>query len=427
MKILVLSDTAWNTSNSFGNSYANIFGGMEDITFASIYCREGVPNYSGISCAVMITERQLLSNLKDKSRPAVIPMSVDADGTAEKPREWGAVNVGRKYRWQIMFWARELIWKVGRWECRELKAFLDEFQPDLIFQPLYYTQYINDIAEFVRDYTKAPMVAYISDDLYTLRQFRLSPLYWINRLMIRRSLRRVIGGCEILYVISELQKREYEKIFRKPCRILTKGADFSGPVPVRQQSEGPVKLLYAGNLGVKRWRSLGTVAQAVARLRREGLQAELDIYSPTPLSAAMEKALKKDGCRLHKPVPYAEIQRLQQQADILIHAEGMSLRSRLAVRQSFSTKLVDFFKLGKCIFAIGPKQVASMEHLIKNDAAVTATKKAEVYEALKKLLQEPELLAQYGGRAYECGRKYHDIKTIQSMLQEDLQAIVRKR
>lgn len=107
-----------------------------------------------------------------------------------------------------MFWARDFVWKIGRWCSPELKAFIDDFKPDVIFQPIYYSNYISDIALFIKKYTGVPMVGYISDDCYTLRQFNLSPLYWIDRLHKRKKVKQVFMSCEFVYVISEIQKRE---------------------------------------------------------------------------------------------------------------------------------------------------------------------------------------------------------------------------
>ena len=76
---------------------------------------------------------------------------------------------------------------------------------------------------------------------------------------------------------------------------------------------------------------------------------------------------------------YEKIKELQKAADIQVHVEGLSLKARLTVHQSFSTKLVDLFALGKCIFVVGPRDVASVSHLLKNDAAIVASEENEVY------------------------------------------------
>ncbi len=426
MRILVLSNTPWANDNSFGNSYSNIFDGIPGLQFANIYLQPGQPDNNFDMRFFQITEKLLLQNMKNPKKPSGI--QVIPDGTKEKIKE-NIVAKGyeqaRKMRWQVMFWGRDLIWKVGRWKSVQLQDFLDDFHPDLIFQPVYSKPYINDLALYIKEYTHVPMLGYISDDNYTLRQFNLSPLYWIDRLWSRKKVKAVIEKCEMLYVISKIQKEEYEKIFNPPCKILTKCADFNGTFPEWELSQDLVGMLYAGNIGSERWKSLALVSEAVARLNYEGYQIKFDIYTATPQTEKMKKALNLTGSSLHSAISYEEITELEKKTDILVHAEGLSLKSRMAVHQSFSTKLVDYFAMGKCIFAVGTEDMASIKHLKENDAAVIADSKTMIYIRLKWLLLDTHRILQYGQRAYRCGAKCHDKASMQKMLIEDLKKVER--
>lgn len=424
MKILVVSDTPWANDNSFGNSFSNIFGGIQDLQFANIYLRHGQPDNDFDMCFFQITEKLLLRNLKNSKEPSGIqvfqngrkdgvPMDIPVNG----------FDQARKMRWQILFWGRNFIWKIGRWKSDQLKSFLDEFQPDIIFQPVYFQPYINDVALFAKEYTKAPMLGYISDDNYTLRQFRISPLYWIDRLWNRQKVKEVIEKCKILYVISQIQQEEYENIFTPACKILTKCYDFSKPMPEWKLSGDTIKMIYAGNIGAGRWKSLALISSAVDKLNREGYKVQFDVYSTTSQTKKMKKALNTMGSKLHGAVSYEKVLDLQSKSDILVHAEGLSLESRMAVHQSFSTKLVDYFALGKCIFAIGTEDEASIKHLKDNHAAVVAENKSMVYYQIKWLLSDMDRILQYGKSAYLCGAKFHDKAEMQKMIMQDLNKI----
>lgn len=82
--------------------------------------------------------------------------------------------------------------------------------------------------------------------------------------------------------------------------------------------------------------------------------------------------------------------------------------------------------LGKCIFAVGTPDVASIRHLLDNDAAIVASNHKDVYAHLKKILDEPEMIPYYGKQAYACGAKCHNKATMQTMLMEDLRKVVEK-
>lgn len=129
--------------------------------------------------------------MKDKTQPSGSEIFVDKTKPTElNEKERQMLDSARKKRWMLMFWVRDFIWKIGRWCSPELKAFIDDFKPDIIFQPIYYSNYILRTALFIKEYTGVPMIGYISDDCYTLKQFRLSPLYWIDRFHKRRKVKR---------------------------------------------------------------------------------------------------------------------------------------------------------------------------------------------------------------------------------------------
>lgn len=431
MNILVLSNTAWNKDNSFGNSFSNIFEGIPNIKFANIYCRTGEPDNGFDMQYFQITEKSLIDNLRYKHIPSGRIVYHQDSTNLERENlnkyEVPGFSQASKMRWQIMFWARDCIWKFGRWKSVQLLRFIDDFKPDLIFQPVYIKPYINDIALFIKKYTNVPMIGYISDDNYTLKQYRLSPLYWIDRLYNRRKVREVIEQCKLLYVISDIQKKEYEEIFTPPCKVLTKCADFTKTLPKWPLPNKKISLIYAGNLGTGRWKSLGLISKVIERLQNENYLITLDVYSSTPQTKRIKKELHKRGTTLHGAVPYKYILDLEQQADILVHVEGLEKKNRLEVHQSFSTKLVDFFELGKCIFAIGTEDEASIYHLIKNDAAIVAKNEDEIYKKLKYIVMHPEIVLEYGEKAFLCGAKNHNKLYIQRMLMQDIEKVITER
>lgn len=425
MKILVLSSTPWSKENSFGNSFSNIFEGIEDIEVANIACRPGRPTSYLVKRYFQITEKSLLKNLKNKKFPSGTELSVEK----ETPDSAYTQNIkarafGQKNRWQILFWARDMIWKLGRWKSPELISFVDSFKPDLIFQPVYYSSYMNDIAQFLKKHTGKPMIGYISDDCYTLKQFSLSPLYWIDRLYKRRKVRKTIEQCELLYVISNVQKQEYENIFTTPCKVLTKCADFEDDRKPSWKKPGEVlKMVYAGNISRGRFEVLAEIANAVNRLNAERKSFSLDIYTPSPLTDKQKKNFCGDGVALHPPVSYEQILEIQNNADILVHAEGFSLKERLAVHQSFSTKIVDYLGMNRCVFAAGSDYCASIRYFQENDCGATAVCKGDILPQLRKLRDDPALLQYYAQKAWESGKTNHSKEKMQAMVSADIKAV----
>ncbi|MEA5015881.1 MAG: hypothetical protein VB099_15105 [Candidatus Limiplasma sp.] len=425
MNILVLSRTPWRNDNSFGNTFTDIFQQDGLYHIIHVYCGSGHPNSTLPKKIFKIDEGLVAKSILRRHIPT--GQTVTA-GQGNRPESTAnqAISHVKRHKWQILYWMQELVWLLGKWKTEDLVSFLENADIDLIFQPIYPSFYMNRISRFMKNYTQKPMVCFTADDAYTLKQFSLSPLFWIDRLLKRRAIRKTILSSELLYVISEAQKKEYEKIFNKPCKILTKQKDFSGLPRLKTAFHSPMRLVYAGNIGIGRWRTLGCLAQEIEKVNARETRMELFIYTGTPITKSIRKALSGKGTHLSKPVPASEIAQIQSDADILIHAEGFRFGEGLRVRHSFSTKIVDYLAAGRCILALGRKNTASIEHLKKNNAALLAQSKAEIPSVLQRILKDRAILNTTAQNGWLCGQRYHNASALRKMLLEDLHAVVKQ-
>lgn len=428
MKILVLSNTPWNVNNSFGNSYSNIFQGMDDIEFANIYCRSGEPNNKLNIRYFQIDTSSMVKSIFKRNYKTGKVVKKNTNSARELDSISSSIfEYSRKHRWVILLWIRELIWRLGKWKTQELLSFIDDFKPDLIFQPIYGQgySYLGKIALFIKKYTDVNMVGYVSDDCYTLRQLSFSPLYWVDRLARRPKLKKLMKSCKLMYVISEIQKNEYEDMLKIPCKILTKGEKFENQ-PDYYEVHTPIHMVFAGNIGEGRWKSLKIIGEVLEEINIGGIKIDLTVYTATPMTNEMLKELSCQSIRLCPPVPSIDLPGIYQQADVLVHVESTDLKERLLVHQSFSTKLVDYFCASRAIFAYGPLDAASIDVLKSRDAALVADTKDECMKILKNIVSNPQILINYSNNGWAVGRKYHKIDTIQLMLREDFKRITKE-
>lgn len=426
-KILILSQNAWRDDNSFGSSYSNIFKHVKNVKIANIYCESALPRNDVADKYFQMDEKSIIKNLKNKN--IKIGKEVFKAEKAETKLKGSnkVVLRARKLRWQFFFWGRDLIWKVGRWKSEELKKFIDDFDADVLFFPLYVSNHMNDLAYYIIKYTKKRLIFYVSDDVYMLKQLSLSPLYWINRFIARGKIKRVMKHCDLLYVISDIQKQDYEKIFGIKCKVLTKGDKFVGEAPVKSEIGDPIKLVYTGNIGSGRWKTLSKIAAGLKKINRDGLKAVIEIYTFTPTTKKMELDLNIGGTSLlKKGVSAEEVKKIHKNADILVHVESLSLKETLKARQSLSTKVVDYFASAKCIFAVGDKRIASIDHLISNDAAIVATSEKQIYSKLKSIIDDKNTIIEFSKKAWECGKSHHQIDKFTKMIKEDIDSLIKK-
>lgn len=424
MRILFISASPIRKEISVGNTFLNLFSDLENVEFASIYTKAGVPD-PVISQSFCITEKMLVRNLLGKGPAGKGAKNMVAATTETRASSESAVkHFARTKRWNIFFLAQNLLWTAGRWKSPQLREFIEEYQPDVIFTVLSDKIYLNRLILHVKKITQKSLIVYAWDNNYSLKRLVLSPFDWLGHFCNRHYMRRVVKKADKLYVISDVQRRDYEKAFRKLCTVITKAEDFSEEPQLKDTVAMPVQLVYTGNLYANRWKSLGMLVNALKRINRDGIKAQLRIYTATPVTEKMKNALNIDGTSfLMGSVSAAEVQRIQAEADILVHAEATDLKNRLTVRQSFSTKIVDYLKTARPIVAVGPKDVASIKHLMDHHAAIVADNEQELYDRLISAIEDPQRLREYAVRAYMCGRKCHDKTQQKAMLEHDLRRL----
>lgn len=429
MRVLVISCSPWRYDNNIGNSYTNIFKGIKDVEVAHICCGSGVPKSDFVSEHFHISEKNILRNLVNKKLSCGQKV-YNYDNQSLKPigSKNGFYDFMRSYRFMFFFWIRDIIWSFGNWKDDKLNMFIDNYNPDIIFAPMLDTLYLNDMLLYVNERTKKPLILYAWDDVYSLKQYSLSPFFWINKLTQRGKIRKVVEKSSNIYCISELQCKEYSQYFKRTCNLLWKGIDCSiGEKGIDTVLNDPIVILFTGNVSAGRWKTLSLIAKSLEKINKDGVKAKLYIYTATPITRAIKRKLSITNTSfLMGSVPIDEIPHIQNQCDILLHVESFSLKEKGKVRLSFSTKIVDYFEREKCIFAVGPEGVASIDYLLKNDAAIIAKNKKEIYFKLSRIVNDRWLVNKYRQKAVDCGIRNHNKKKIQKKLRDDFEELISK-
>lgn len=431
LRVLVLSGTPWNRSNSFGSTYATIFDGFKDLHVSNLYTAAGIPDAESVDEAFQVTEIDLLRAVGRLAKGAGHRVEPAPTQSPPSPSQGDQLltRISAPFRGRrvmgkgLAIQVRKFIWLIAPRHRSKADAFIRESNPDLIFLPLYPSGHINRMALHAKKLTGAPMVAYVSDDIYSLRQFSLSPAYWFHKVLLRRHLRKVIGECDWLYVVSEPQRVEYERTLGIECRLLTKLGDFSGEMPDRKTDQpcDDVVFTYAGNIGNSRWKTLKEIGDAISASKRQGFSAHLDIYTMTPVRGEIRRALgAHDSIRVHSAVPAQQLNDIYANSHVLVLAEPTSLRGRLAVRHSLSTKVVEYAETGRAILARGGRGTASSQHLQQAGAALASFPGDDLEKQVMDLVSNPELRDRLAHNAWEMGKNYHDQRSGSARVEADL-------
>lgn len=433
-KILVISRNAWNNSNSTGNTATNFFSNWNDWEFANLFCRAEIPNNDICKRYFRISESDLVRNIfkSDKigkvSSYEELTDETEVNSNINVSKEKRLYDHLRNNRWTLLLWARETLWTVSNWKNNKLKEFVKDFDPDIIYMPIHDCFYMHNILSFVSKLSRAKIVLITADDMYSLKQFSLSPLYWMNKIILRKKIRNSITKASICYSMSDIQIKELSKEFGDKFKVLRKGVDLVDAKILEEGNKDQkqiINFVYTGNITLGRWETLAAIGDAINSINKDGTRANLKIYSTNILTGKMQRRLDSSNeVRFMGAVEPREVQLIQLESDVVIHVESFKFTNRLKTRLSFSTKLVDYFQNGACILAVGWNKANSIDYLIKNDAAIVVTDFDEITETTSNIINKQEIIKEYSKKALDCAIKNHNIEEIRGALQSDLEKLL---
>ncbi len=421
-KVLVTGINPW-IDDSGVNTLVNFFEQWDKNAIAHMYTRSSLPNTHICDQFFRISEQKVIRsifNRKIKTGQQVENAPESApEGTKEK-------QLYAKKHTDFMAFCRECVWLLGRWKTKELRAFLDDYAPDVLFFPVYSTVYMNRLQNYIQKYTKKPSVLYVSDDNYSYKSVKKTPLALLTRFWLRHHEKKLIRNASEIMVISQKQKEEYDRLFHTNCTVLTKGIDFSDSPYVKKTVGNPIKMVYTGKLIIGRGESLERIADALGQINCHGKRMELDIYTTDVLTEKQQAALNRNGCSVKGTLNFEGVLKVQKEADILVFVESLARKYRYTARLSFSTKITDYLKSGTCIFAVGDQNIAPMDYFARYDSAITATSYEEIGQKLQMLADNPEMITEYGRKAYQCGKRNHDKAVMHDKLRKTIERVARK-
>ena len=420
MRVLIVSRTPWNNSNSFGNTFSNLFGGMQDVEIYNICCQAGSTENAVVSKTLQMSESSVINSLKGKP----VAITVSSRNTLESVEKMQMV--GKKNRSPWMFIARDMIWRVGafRWKSA-VRRFVKEVNPDILYLPIYGSWYMCDIDRYVFKIAKAPMVGHITDDGYGYASNeQVMSLARFYRMILRKKWRSLVKKCSYIEVFADNMKQEYERLFNVPCHVIGKGmlpSEVCKP-QIRQEKE-EVHFVYTGGIGGERYSVLMALAKAFSC--QSDKKCYLDIYSATPLTDTMKAEMDSvDSIVFHGTVNGSEVKKIQLDADYLVHVEGFSKESISSTRMSFSTKIPDYLSTGNVMLAIGPADINSIQVLQSRGIAVVVDNLKDLSPTIFRLLNGEIDTAAIQERAYTYLVTERNKSVIQTGMLERLKKIM---
>ena len=418
--LLVVGRVAWTEGQS---TLSSIFNGYPPEKLAYICIETQEPDFRRCANHFQISEIALVKKIfkwNTKTGSRRLPQTSTTEVKSLEQKEASTLGWVRKHRSTVFLYIREMLWHMGGWKTKELFDFIKDFQPNVLFfvgDPL---PLMNRLQRYVLKQTELPAAIFLMDDVWEYN----GGFSWL-RYMLRKEVKKLIPACKAHFAISEMMKREYDKLFNINCTILTKSI---APKKTARSDMGlhhPIQIVYTGKLIYGRDKSLAKVAEALSEINAGGeTKAELHIYTQTEITPQFDKCLSIDGSSyLHKPVPYSEVARILDASDIVMFVESLEDKQKYIARLSFSTKVTDYLASGKCILAVGAADIAPIEYLRENNAAQICASYDEISAQVRDLIEHNEKIPVLSRNAYRLGQEKHGEKLMLDRLLKVLNEI----
>lgn len=427
-KVLIIDVNGWR-DDAGANTLRDIFSCWDSERLALVYTSSQIPCCDVCHRYFQISENQVLKSVFNPTM--CVGREVEnslVNDTADAKEERERYQQAHKHHSKWMRLAREVVWKFGHWKTKALKNFVMNFDPDIIFVPIFPYAYMGRIQEHIIKLIGKPTVCYLADDNYSYDACQ-DWIDCIHRFWTRQFVGPLARKSKQMFVIVDKEKEDTDRRFGTNSVILTKGIDFSKRSFIERKLNKPLRFVYTGGLAIGRDKTLALVADSINRLNAENgdLLAELFIYSQHQPSDDINAHINVGASHYCGSVPHQQIKRIQEQADVVVFAEALEGKEANIAKLSFSTKITDYLSSGKCVLAIGKEDIAPMDYFQRNDSAVIAYTAEEIERQIRCILLSPALVLEYSRKAYDCAFRNHEKGMMNQRFIETMCNVVMKR
>lgn len=405
MKVLVVSHTVFSNTGNMGKTLLGYFDGFQKDEVAQFYIHSEVPTDDS-KCVnyYRFTDRDALKSILQRKTHGKKYFQKDIDKTRITTRTDAGVagaiyQFGRK-RTGGIYLARNVMWRMSHWFTSELKTWLKEAAPDVIFFASGDYAFMYRIANQIADYLKIPMVVACVDDYYIHNKNQDSLIGRLEHKSYMKTVRKTMKRASSILSICDSMSEKYGELFHVPCHVLYTPA----PEKTLRLDVNAEAISYIGNLGYQRHMQVIDIARALQRIDPA---LHVDVYSGERREDVLALLKAEPGIRYHGSIAADEVYSVMEKSKLVIHSESFDPAIQKQVRFSVSTKIAESLMYGPCLLAYGPQGIASIDYLEKHKAAYIITSKETLEDGLREIIGNAGLRSEILANARALAQANH--------------------
>lgn len=427
-RVLIVSHNPLSDTQNNGKTLSVFFEGWPKESLAQLYFTLDEPSFTLCDRFYRITDLDMLKRAAGRPNTAGVVVQEDTGPDRQLKSELHRnplYNLVRKIflaRFPAAMIARSLFWRKKWWKTSDLGSWLDDFCPDVVFFQSSGATFAFDVVEEICAHHRIPLVMETTDD-YVTPDGSLSPFSWIHYRRMQRVYQRAVNRSHCVIAIGEKMAKEYRQRFGGNFDMAMNSVS-PGSLTDSEPASDPMVLMYAGNVGLNRWKVLHSIGEALEECARtHGVDARLDVYSIDVPEPKILEALNIPGrLQFCGKLVGDELDQRRSEATMLVHVESFDKKNRHVTRLSISTKIPEYFAVGRPILAVGPADVASIEYVREHQAGcvISSAQVSVLAEELAAVLQSRQRQEEYRENGLGLVERFH----LKEVIQQKVQAIV---
>lgn len=406
IKVLVISNNELSTTDANGKTLLSIFDN-DIFDIKQIYIKKTSNPSTKLSGSLYIDEGDIF---KDVLKVNILKSGQDS--SLENSR------IMKKSAFKQCI--REMIWLFSHKQYRLIDEWIQKNEFDIIFFMMGDSIFMCNLVLHILEKLEIPLLTYITD-VYINDLSIKSPIDYAFKKILRKNQKRIIGKTDKLYTISDKMSSYYKKLCGKKSAILRNIAE----TPIIDRNRDKFNdFIYAGNLYYGRDEILVLLARVIKSINDQNKKnVHLKIYSNSILTEVLKDEMRVNsyiywGGQLSKVELIEEISKNKY----VLFVESFKEKYINKVKYSFSTKITELALQGKCIVAIAPENIGSMEDLKKFAFCITNLNELES-KILSLLHGTPEL---YEKKAKEFSFQHYNANAQFLRLKEDISSLAHR-
>lgn len=396
-RILIISHNPFSSISNNGKTLEAIFSKFEKEEIYQLYFVDD--EYIDLNYAnsyYSILDRELISSSKKENNNESLERNVEP-----KP-ESSFISSIKKYNHSLAIF-RDLLWKVRKPEKKiEFVQWLEHINPDFVFFVGANQSFAYNITNFVVSKLKVKYAVFFTDD-YIIYPQKNNILKFIQNKILLKKYKSIIANASLCFAIGEKMCQEYSLFFNKQFQPIMNMADVSKEI-IKTTSNDKFVISYFGGLHLERWKMLCEFSDNIDRQK-----VVLQVYTTAKITDEINKCFKKTGIIYKGGVSGKDLTNAIANSDALIHIESNDVKYQSLTKLSVSTKIPEYLNTNKLVIAYGPKNIASIELISKNNVGLVITEKRNIKKEIDNIINDRALIQKFSDNARKYVKENFDI------------------